>query len=374
MDIGSKKSFAMNKQDVSYLHPIWSSDPWAQLQKHIIEVKPDRIIVIYDTNTYRDCYGIFHEHVVLDSLSHVIIISAGEESKNIDTAKEIWEEFSKLGVNKKSLVINLGGGMICDIGAFCASTFHRGIPFINIPTSALAMVDAALGGKNGIDLGHLKNMVGTINFPVSVLIEPEFLKTLPELELQSGYAELLKQIIIADRNVWEEIRIHPSKIWKDISWWKANISAAIHIKMDIVSNDPFERGLRKQLNFGHTVGHGIESFFLSKERPIPHGLAVAAGMLIESYISANTGILEEEDLTDLEKVIYRDFGRLDFQVEDIEQIMLFMKSDKKNAFSKFSFSMIYAIGDIRENHLVEDRSLIRNAFEEYINSVFFDNE
>ncbi len=364
----------MNKQDISLLHPIWSEDPWAQLQKHIFEVKPDRIIVICDTNTFVDCYGVFCKHIDVNYISKVIIISAGEESKNIDTAVEIWEEFSKLGANKRSLVINLGGGMVCDIGAFCASTFHRGMPFINIPTSALAMVDAALGGKNGIDLGHLKNMVGTINFPVSVLIEPDFLKTLPELELQSGYAELLKQIIIADRNVWEEIRIHPGKIWKDISWWKANISAAIHIKMDIVTKDPYEKGLRKRLNFGHTVGHGIESFYLSKGRPIPHGYAVAAGMLIESYISADTGILAEEDLTDLEKVIYRDFGILNIQVEDIEQIMLFMKSDKKNAFSKFSFSMIYEIGDIRENHLVEDRSLIRDAFEEYINSVLFDNE
>jgi 3-dehydroquinate synthase len=364
----------MNKQDVSYLHPIWSSDPWARLQEYINKVKPDRIVVICDTNTFVDCYGIFCKHIDVNYLSKVIIISAGEESKNIDTALEIWEEFSKLGANKRSLVINLGGGMICDIGAFCASTFHRGIPFINIPTSALAMVDAALGGKNGIDLGHLKNMVGTINFPVSVLIEPDFLKTLPELELQSGYAELLKQIIIADRNVWRDICTHSRRIWKDISWWRSNIVTAINIKMDIVTKDPYDNGLRKRLNFGHTIGHGIESFYLSKERPIPHGLAVAAGMLIESYISANTGILAEEDLTDLEKVIYRDFGILDIQMEDIEQIMLSMISDKKNAFGKFSFSLIYAIGDIRENHLVEDRSLIRDAFEEYINSVFFDNE
>lgn len=358
----------MSNNKPSLLHPVWSSDPWVRLQQHINEVKSDRIILICDTNTYRDCYDFFCGYADVSYPYDVIVIAAGEQNKNIESATMVWTELSRLGATRNSLVINLGGGMVCDLGAFSASTFHRGIPFINIPTSSLAMVDAALGGKNGIDLGDLKNIVGTINFPVSVIIETEFLKTLPELELQSGYAEMLKQLIISDKEVWKEICNQVAGMWKDIAWWKSKTSASIDIKMDIVSIDPFEKGIRKRLNFGHTVGHGIESFYLSKGHLIPHGHAVAAGMLIESYLSNNLEVLDQKNLQDIENVIYRDFDKLDISSEDIEHIILFMKSDKKNMENKFSFSLIYSVGDIRENYLVDDLSVIRIAFEKYINS------
>jgi 3-dehydroquinate synthase len=374
MDIGSNKSFAMSKQVPSPIHPIWSSDPWVQVRQHIDEVEPDKLILLCDTNTYRDCYNLFCEAIGVLYQFDVIVIPAGEKNKNIETATIIWKELSRFGASRNSLLINLGGGMVCDIGAFCASTFHRGIPYIHVPTSLLAMVDAAIGGKNGIDLGDLKNMIGTINFPVSVMIETEFLKTLPELELRSGYAEMLKQIIIADQNAWKNICIQSSDIWNDILWLKTNINLSIDIKMDIVSTDPFEKNIRKRLNFGHTVGHGIESYYLSKGFPIPHGHAVAAGMQIESYLSENLRILDQYDRMDIEHVICRYFDKLDFQVEDIEQIIQFMKSDKKNKEKKFSFSLIYAIGDVRENYMIEDASVIKNAFIQYINRETPDNE
>ncbi len=296
-----------------------------------------KVAILVDENTKKDC---LHKLPKIDN-SILIEIQSGEEKKNITTCNFIWEQLTKNNFDRNSLLINLGGGVIGDMGGFCASTYKRGIDFIQIPTTLLAMVDASVGGKLGVDFNGLKNQIGIFNYPNSVIINPEFLSTLPENELKSGFAEVVKHTLIADKNLWNKIisTSFNELIWEEI------IETSIQIKNKIVESDPFEKGERKKLNFGHTFGHAIESYYLEKGTPILHGEAIALGMMLESDLS---------DLTVIEKETINIFLYNFFQIPELppkHEIIDLMKGDKKNKDGKINFSLLNGIGNCSIDNL-----------------------
>ena len=271
----------------------------------------------------------------------ILEIQSGEENKHIQTCLQIWEDLSNLDGDRKSLLINLGGGVLTDMGGFVASTFKRGIDFINIPTTLLAMVDASIGGKTGVDLGSLKNQIGVINQPQMVLIFPEFLTTLDPRQIKSGYAEMLKHGLIKDKDYWGDLT-------KKSNFTDAScIQRSIAIKNDVVLQDPTEQGLRKILNFGHTLGHAIESYCLENHdrKTLLHGEAIAIGMILEGYLSHELRGLSKLSLDEIKKSFLRFFDKVDFTEDDIDSILQLLKYDKKNSHGNVNFVLLQAIGE-----------------------------
>ena len=296
-----------------------------------------KIAILLDENIKRDC---------LDKLpkienSLIIEIPSGEENKNISTCIVIWEKLTQNQFDRNSLLINLGGGVIGDIGGFCASTYKRGIDFIQIPTTLLAMVDASVGGKVGLDFKDLKNQIGVFNNPKSVLINPEFLQTLPENELKSGFAEVVKHALIADKDLWNKITSVPFEnlVLEEI------IATSVEIKNNIVLSDPLEKDERKKLNFGHTYGHAIESYYLEKGTPILHGEAVFIGMILEVELSS----ISEEIKQEIKNFILSNFS-LPFTPKKSD-ILSNLANDKKNKEGKINFSLLNKLGDGSIDHL-----------------------
>lgn len=323
--------------------------------------KYSSIFIIVDEHTNEYCLTKFLPSIATEITIEIIEIEAGEEIKNITTCVEIWSILSDLGADRKSLIINLGGGVITDIGGFIASTFKRGIDFVNVPTTLLGMVDASIGGKNGVDLGNLKNQIGVINVPKMLLIDTDFLKTLPQREMRSGLAEMLKHGLIYDKKYWEEF-LDLSKI--DFADFDALIYRSIEIKNEIVKQDPTENGIRKSLNFGHTLGHGIESHFLESETPLLHGEAIAIGMILESYISKEKGLLSNEEFHQIKYIISNIFEPHNFSENDIEVIQNLLIHDKKNEYGKVQFALLSGIGKIIINQSVENELIVK-SFEDY---------
>ncbi len=302
-----------------------------------------RVAILVDENTKRDCLN------KLPKADNAIIIEikSGEENKNISNCNFIWQELTNHNFDRNSLLINLGGGVIGDMGGFCASTYKRGIDFIQIPTTLLTMVDASIGGKLGIDFSGLKNQIGLFLNPKSVLIYPDFLETLPLNQLKSGFAEVLKHALISNKNLWNEILNTPFKKLN----WNEIISLSVEIKNKIVLSDPKEKGERKKLNFGHTFGHAIESFYLQKGTPVLHGQAIALGMLIEGKMS---------NLSELEKVEITAFILSNFTLPHNpakNQLIEFMKNDKKNSDEKINFTLLDGIGSCSINNLFSEDEL-----------------
>ena len=255
-----------------------------------------KVAILVDENTKRNCLP------KLPQLENSIIIevTSGEINKSISSCNYIWEQLSEHNFDRDSLLINLGGGVIGDMGGFAASTYKRGIDFIQVPTTLLAMVDASVGGKLGVDFNGLKNQIGLFNNPESVLIFPEFLETLPENQLKSGYAEVVKHALISDNNLWEKIISVP---FNEMNWGEI-IETSINIKNKIVLSDPYEKGERKKLNFGHTFGHAVESYYLEKGTPILHGEAVLMGILLEVEIS----LVSQEQNNEIKNYILSNFS------------------------------------------------------------------
>lgn len=319
------------------------------------------IFILVDEHTNEYCLPKFIPNLATEIPIEIIEIEAGEEIKNITTCVEIWSILSELGADRKSLIINLGGGVITDIGGFIASTYKRGIDFINVPTTLLGMVDASIGGKNGVDLGNLKNQIGVINVPQLLLIDTNFLETLSQREMRSGLAEMLKHGLIYDKNYWEQF-LELSQI--DFADFDALVYRSIEIKNEIVKQDPTENGIRKALNFGHTLGHGIESHFLNSETPLLHGEAIAIGMILESYISKEKGLLSNEEHQQIKYIITNIYEKVTFNDDDIVSIQNLLIHDKKNEYGKVQFALINGIGKIIINQSVENE-LIINSFKEY---------
>ncbi|GAA4072191.1 3-dehydroquinate synthase [Flavobacterium cheonanense] len=334
---------------------------YEKINLFISENNYSSIFILVDEHTNEYCLPKFLPNLATEIPIEIIEIEAGEEIKNITTCVEIWSILSELGADRKSLIINLGGGVITDIGGFIASTFKRGIDFINVPTTLLGMVDASIGGKNGVDLGNLKNQIGVINVPKMLLISTDFLETLSQREMRSGLAEMLKHGLIYDKNYWEQF-LDLTKV--DFADFDALIYRSIEIKNEIVKQDPTENGIRKALNFGHTLGHAIESHFLESETPLLHGEAIAIGMILESYLSKEKGLLSNEEFHQIKYIISNIYEPHNFSDEDIISIQNLLIHDKKNEYGKVQFALINGIGKIIINQSVENE-LIINSFNDY---------
>lgn len=322
-----------------------------------------KIIVLVDENTNNYCLPNFLARLPTEIKIEIIEIEAGEEMKNVATCLELWQTLIDLGADRKSIILNLGGGVITDLGGFVACTFKRGIDFIHIPTTLLAMVDAAIGGKNGVDLGQLKNQIGVIKEPKAVVIDTIFLTTLPPREMRSGLAEMLKHGLIYDKNYWDEIKNVSNLNTDDLD---RLIYQSVQIKNKIVSQDLTEKGIRKSLNFGHTLGHAIESYLLENENKptLLHGEAIAIGLILESYLSLELHLITKEEYAEIKYYISDIFEPVAFTSEDVEKIISLLIFDKKNEFGKIQFALLNGIGGISLNQNVSN-SLIYKAFEDY---------
>jgi 3-dehydroquinate synthase len=312
------------------------------LNKELNSVSYSKVFVLVDENTHDHCLLSFMAHINGDYPFEIIEIESGEVNKTIETCTGVWEALSELGADRKSILINLGGGVLTDLGGFVASTFKRGITFINVPTTLLSMVDASVGGKTGVDLGSLKNQIGVINQPKMVLIIPDFLETLEERQVKSGFAEMLKHGLIKDRNYWNEL-----KTVSTLSQMKDHILRSVKIKNEVVLLDPMELGLRKILNYGHTLGHAIESYFLeSKEKDtLLHGEAIAIGMITEGYLSHKLIGLSLSELYEIKNVFFKHYDKVVFSKDDITQILALLKYDKKNSHGSVNFVLLNNIGE-----------------------------
>lgn len=316
-----------------------------------------KLFILVDENTHEYCLPLLLGNLETDLPFEILEIEAGEEMKNIQTANQLWEILTEMKADRKSLMINLGGGVITDLGGFVASTFKRGIEFINIPTSLLAMCDASIGGKTGIDLMHYKNMVGTFSFPKEIFIFNQFLKTLSFKELRSGFAEMLKHGLVADNKHWEDL-ISLSEL--DANLVSQYIQTSMKIKQNIVDIDFKEQNIRKTLNFGHTIGHAIESLFLEKGKPILHGEAVACGMICETQIAYLENILTENDKNSIIKNIRRFYPTLNIDIFNNTEILNLLLNDKKNDHDKINFSLITSIGSCCFDYQPSEKNILES--------------
>lgn len=342
---------------------IFNEEGYKKLNKLISENNYSTLFIIVDSITNEVCLPKLLPLIETESPIEIIEFEAGESNKNIDTCIQIWNVLTELGADRKSLIINLGGGVVSDLGGFVASTFKRGIDFINIPTTLLAMVDASIGGKTGIDLGSLKNQIGVINNPKLVVIDSEYLVTLPQIEMRSGLAEILKHGLIFDASYWKQF-LDLSQL--DFADFDSIIYDSIKIKNEIVLQDPNEKGIRKALNFGHTLGHAIESYFLDNQTKnnLLHGEAIAIGMILESYISMIKKLISKEEYLEIKSTIKSIFELVNFDKSDIQSILDLLIHDKKNENGKIKFVLLDGIGKFTINQEVENE-IITSSFEDY---------
>lgn len=321
-----------------------------------------KIVVLADTNTASYCVPVFCDGISID---HLITVANGEAHKTIETCNYVWGKMTDLGLDRHALLVNIGGGVITDLGGFCASAYKRGIDFIQVPTSLLAMVDAAIGGKTGVDFQGYKNQIGVFAQPRAIYIHPPFLDTLPQDQWVSGYAEVYKHALIEDAHFWNDLCqmdiIDPSMDWVDI------IDRAVQIKVSIVEKDPLEKGVRKALNFGHTIGHGVESYQLDKDDIISHGLAVAIGIICESFLSAQRGFISIDNRTLIVSHIKSIFDLIEIKKADYNKVYDYCLGDKKNKDGKILCTMIGPVGQFKINQEINKLEII-NALT-YYNSI-----
>ena len=329
----------------------------AFLTKHYTGYRP---FILVDSNTLESCLPLL-DFAGVEALreAEVLEVEPGENSKSVEVANQLWESLLSLGADRKSILVNLGGGMVTDLGGFVAATYKRGIPFIHLPTSLLAMVDASVGGKTGVNLAGSKNQVGLFTEPAAVFMNIEFLQTLPQRELLAGGAEMLKHGLIADVGHWSALE-NPSAFAD-----RTNIEASVSIKYNVVRTDFKEAGERKKLNFGHTIGHALESWSFRTSSPLLHGEAVALGMRCEAYLSMKRGLLSEWEYREIEARLSV-YPEVSLSQSDVEAVLAFMQTDKKNtATGGLNFTLLIAIGSaIIDQFLAEDevREALLNVF------------
>ena len=333
------------------------------INKFISKNKYSKVFILVDSNTNKYCLDLFLEKHLSGIDFKIVKIKEGEENKNTKNLYSAWTKISKLGGDRNSLLINLGGGLVSDLGGFVASTYNRGIDFINVPTTLLSIVDASIGGKVGINIGRLKNQVGVFNYPKLILIDTSFLETLPKREINSGFAEMLKHGLIFEKNYYEtlsELKNIDSKLSTEL------IYNSIKIKNEVVNRDPKEKNFRKILNFGHTLGHAIESHFLGKKKTktLLHGEAISIGMILESYISYKILKLPYQQCKNIKQTINNNFKKVKINKEDLKSIVRLIKFDKKNRGEKVLFVLLYEIGKIKIDIEVPKKIVIE-SFEFY---------
>jgi len=311
---------------------------WDALNQLVTDGDYSSIIVIVDENTTEHCLPTFAG--IFQHKYDIIEIESGEINKDLDTCNGIWDSMLDFGADRHSLCINLGGGVIGDMGGFAASLFMRGMDFVQLPTTLLSQVDASVGGKLGVDFHALKNLIGVIRNPKGVFIFTDFLETLPAPQLVSGYAEVLKHGLIRDKEAfYTDAHADLSKID-----WESLIFHSVKIKKTVTDQDPEERGLRKILNFGHTLGHAIETHNLDTPTHLLHGEAIAIGMVMESHLSYQLGYISLDECDTIKKDIINIYGHHPKRIPSINVLLKIMAKDKKNKSGKIRFSLLEKIG------------------------------
>ena len=341
-------------------YAIYIGDIWSDLNNLLKKRNYPKIGILVDENTAQYCLPIFQKNLP-DIRFSTWLIPAGESFKNIQTCQQIWQQMMESDVNRNALTINLGGGVIGDMGGFCASTFKRGMDFLQMPTTLLSQVDASIGGKLGIDFMQVKNSIGLFQNPQAVMIAPEFLNTLPLSEIRSGFAEIIKHTLIKDATQWEELK----KI-TDLSAvdWTTFLVPSLTIKKQIVEADPFEKGIRKALNFGHTVGHAIEGWALETARPLLHGEAIAIGMICEAWLSYKIAGLPKFALDEIVNFILKIYDPYPLNQAAYSDFIQLMTKDKKNEDGAINFTLIPKIGEALINQTASP-SLIEESLQFY---------
>jgi len=354
----------MEKKIIKSRGSIFCNEKAWEMQRNLLEeLQPSKVFILIDENTQKHCLDYFLQYFKYHVVPNILVIKAGEKHKSITTCLKLWNDLSSMGADRKSLLINLGGGVVTDLGGFVACTYQRGIEFINIPTSLLAMVDASVGGKNGVDLGVLKNQVGIIKEPKAVFVDTQFLKTLPKEQFVSGMAEMIKHGLIYSESYLERILQFDKENTAEVA---TLVWESIEIKNEVVSKDPLEKNLRKTLNYGHTLGHAIESYYLktSENKILLHGEAVAIGLILATYISHQTAQFPKEKLNKITQFIVTTFEKVRFSKNDIDEIIKLLVHDKKNVDGKVQFVLLKDIGCPKLNCSVTNE-LIHEAFKFY---------
>lgn len=330
------------KQITSQFYNIYFDNSLQSLNDFLAENSYSKIFIITDENTGIHCLPVLQSKLPLLDTFDIIEITPGEENKNIDYCIAIWRMLLDFEADRKALVINLGGGVVTDMGSFAASTFKRGVDFVQIPTTLLSQVDASVGGKTGIDINGVKNIIGTFAQPKAVIISSDFLRTLPKRELKSGFAEMLKHGIIADENYFKSLTLIEDleNISDDL------VFTSVTIKNHVVTTDPYEHGLRKILNYGHTIGHAVESWSLNNQKKrLLHGEAIAIGMICEAFLGNKLVGLSDEDLQTITQTFLKVYGNYTLKTGIEAQLLETMRNDKKNYGGKINFSLPNKIGN-----------------------------
>lgn len=330
---------------------------WSELDSFVSSGNYSSVIVLADTNTAELCWPALVNNCDFVKDAEIIEVPNGEESKSLEIAAQIWSAMLEIGIDRNSLLVNLGGGMITDLGAFIASLYMRGIDFIHIPTTVLAQVDAAIGGKNGIDLNHYKNAIGSFNAAKAIFIYPDLLDTLPERQLRSGLAEMLKHALLDDSQ-W---KVFLGLDHFNLENIKSHIPSSAQVKSDIVESDPYEKAERKKLNLGHTFGHGIESAALANDQDLLHGEAVACGLFLETVLANELGIMNNDTQSEILSVIRSNFSLKHIENVNFEKVWEFMQRDKKNRGKEVRFVLASKPGEVSIDIKV-DREQTENAW------------
>ena len=323
----------------------FGNDSLSAIDKLLCTLNPSRIFILTDTNTKKHCLPLISGKSAAMVKAEIIEIEGGEAAKSLRNAENIWNELLSFGANRHSLLINLGGGVISDLGGFVAAGYKRGIRYINIPTSLMGMADAAIGGKTAVNLGKLKNQVGFFHAAAGIIVNPEFLKTLPEPHLRSGFAEIIKSTLISNPALWRRLQKHSFDSMANLpvgsSVWQEVLQSAIVCKNKIVVSDYRERNRRKVLNFGHTLGHAFESLSMDGTgSQVLHGDAVAAGMICAAFLSYRKVDLPEADMRIITSYIYQSYGHLPLHSVSFPDLMQFLRHDKKMCDNMLRFTLI----------------------------------
>ena len=311
-----------------------------------------QVAILVDENTKEHCLPVLNiRHSLL------IEVPSGEQFKTIQTCITIWDRLTEAEFDRHGLLINLGGGVLGDMGGFCAATYKRGIDFINIPTTLLAQVDASVGGKLGVDFHGFKNHIGLFTMPKAVFIDTQFLTTLDKRQLRSGYAEVIKHHLIADKLGFDQLVKNTQLNTIDL---QALVQHSVEVKSHIVQDDPTEKGHRKVLNFGHTIGHALESYYLRSEKPLLHGEAISYGMIAEAHLSWQKGLLSGSELKMISDYLVKMFGTIAIQPDDYADIIVMMGQDKKNSSGVVSFVLLEMIGQPVWDQTVSTEEIVKS--------------
>ncbi|SMG35230.1 3-dehydroquinate synthase [Marivirga sericea] len=327
------------------------------LKALLASLKYSQLFVLVDENSKENCYPLIGEYL---SDHQIIEIVSGERHKTLDSCSMIWNALTNATADRQALLLNLGGGVITDMGGFCAGTYKRGIRFINIPTTLLSQVDASVGAKTGIDFNGYKNHIGLFCEAEAVLVNPKFHETLPRNQLVSGYAEMLKHGLIADRKHWQDCLNNGFENFSN-----ELIQHSVKIKEKVVDADPTEKGIRKILNFGHTIGHAIETHLLNTEKALLHGEAIGLGMIAEAFISKSKGLLNSEQYSTITQELQKIYQSSKIEKASYPEIIRLCKQDKKNSNGQISMSLLNGIGEAVYDIQVEEE-LIEHALNELL--------